>query len=197
MNAFDFAYNTYADRINRNCSRSWIRQAYNECVKLWDATAAWAKNYIFDPTAKLVDRIKRAVPKLRPLSSCRALAKNITWEVEPIKGNVHYLVYFYKKSGELLYAKNGKAHDVANRIKHELCDEYAKYGAYSAKVVRVDYCGDDTTAATLEMAYRVELLYKNNPANWIPNDRWTTDVFNLREYDEFAKNFFKKMQKRA
>lgn len=197
MNTFDLAFNTYADRIARNCSENWIRKAYNECVRLWDATADWAKFYIFNPAAKLIDRIKRVTPKLRPLSSCRKLAKNITWEVQPIKGNVHYLVYFYKENGELLYAKSGKALDVAGRIKHELCDEYAKEGAYSAKVVRIDYCGDDKTAEHLEMEYRCYLLRKFDYVYHLPNDRWTIDVFNLEEYDKFVKKFFKEMRKKA
>ena len=44
---FQTAYNEYRRRIDRNSSDSWIRKAYKECVRLWDATASWAKNFIF------------------------------------------------------------------------------------------------------------------------------------------------------
>lgn len=196
MNTFDHAYNVYADRIARNCSDNWIRKAYNVCVKLWDATADWAKNYVFDPSAKLAQRIVRKVVKMHK-RSVRSLANNIVWEASPLKGNVHYLVYFYKKDGSFLFAKSGKAHEVVSRIKSELCDEYAQYGAYSAKVVRVDFCGDDKTAGHLEEAYRVELKFKHDYKYYVPNDRWTIDVFDLAEYDAFVKNFFKKIEKKA
>lgn len=187
MNAFDIAYNAYADRIARNCSDNWIRKAYNICVKLWDATAEWADNYIFNPTAKLAQRILRKATKFH-IKTKRDV--KIEWRVPAVKGNCHYLVEFYTKDGKRLYSKSGKAENVAVRIKNELTKEYAPYGAYSAVVLRADFCGDDQTAADLELRYRVHLLDLHGRDNWLQNDRWMVE-FDLADYDKFVKKFFK------
>ena len=177
---FQTAYNEYRRRIDRNSSASWIRKAYNECIRLWDATASWAKNFIFNAAAKLSERFQMKVRKQNE-------GEPIEWVQPPLFGSTHYTVNFYNENGEYMFTKTGKADQVKVRILQEIKD----YNASRAVVLRVTHCASKEESERMERHYRhmVHRELIEDPDKIIPWDRFIYPEYDPAHFDKFLKKF--------
>lgn len=127
-NDLEGAYNRYATAY-----RNWKEHWWSVVEEIWKTCTEWAKKFILDPVAKVLQKREEA--------KCRGRKSDaqIMYECEA-RGMGAYIVKHYDSENNLLWTKVGKADNVVKRLREHLKKDYkgvavfAKcVGFYSAK----------------------------------------------------------------
>lgn len=109
-------------------------------------------------------------------------AKEIIWETEKVYTPCAYIVEYFNKAGEFMNLKIGMTgRPLEQRMKEHLYNQKTNNGLTKIVVKHVFKCEDEDDAGSMECALRKHYRHKNNNADYIPNDRFSIQRFNLED----------------
>lgn len=198
--AFESAFKELEEAVEKKSASHILGKIYKRCVELYNATAEWAKNYIFRPLERLIkNRLQRNTRQNRAEANKRDSAcptyKNaldrIIYTDDTVRQsagvNQFYICRMIKDNGKVVYQKFGTTHrDTSVRMYEHLRDHWDK-GVRKIIVDRV-YDVKDMPDVTVESFFRAKYGRKYKE-QYIKLDRFGDAVIDLDEADRDFINF--------
>ena len=198
--AFESAFKELEEAVEKKSASYILGKIYKRCVELYNATAEWAKNYIFRPLERLIkNRLQRNTRQNHAEANKRDSAcptyKNaldrIIYTDDTVRQsagvNQFYICRMIKDNGKVVYQKFGTTHrDTSVRMYEHLRDHWDK-GVRKIIVDRV-YDVKDMPDVTVESFFRAKYGRKYKE-QYIKLDRFGDAVIDLDEADRDFINF--------
>lgn len=198
--AFEHTYSELEEAIEKKSPSYVLGKIYKRCVELYNATADWAKEYIFRPFERLIkNRIQRNTRKNRAEANKRDAAcptyKNaldrIIYTDDTVRQNEgvnqFYICRMIKDNGKVVYQKIGTTHRDTNKRMYEHLRDHWDKGVRKIVVDRV-YDVKDMPDITIESHFRAKYGRKYKEY-LVPTDRFKEAVIDLDDADKEFINF--------
>ena len=194
--AFESAFKELEEAVEKKSASYILGKIYKRCVELYNATADWAKNYIFRPLERLIkNRLQRntlqnRIEAKKRDEACPTLMNALDRIIYP-NNTVHrpdgthqfYICRMVKDNGEIVYQKIGTtSRDTDLRMHKHLQDHWDK-GVRRIIVDRTYEAPDKESTELIESFIRAKYgrLFKEE---YIRLDRFSNAVINLDELDK-------------
>lgn len=108
--------------------------------------------------------------------------KKIIWETEKVYDPCAYIVEYFNSKGEFMNLKIGMtARPLEQRMKEHLYNQKTNTGLAQIVVKYAFKCEDGDDATIMESLLRKHYRKNNDGADYIPNDRFSTQRFSLED----------------
>lgn len=105
----------------------------------------------------------------------------VVWEAEKTDKPCAYIVEYFDKAGNFMNLKIGMSTRIEQRMKEHLYNKKTNNGLAKIVVKYIFKCEDEDDAGAMECVLRKHYRHKNNNADYVPNDRFSTQRFNLED----------------